>query len=44
MPVPDNVVISTSEIETLLSDIRGRLILYAKTETAPDAVDFFAEI
>ena len=39
MLVPDNVILTNAEIETLLFDIRGRLILHAKNETAPDDAD-----
>jgi two-component system chemotaxis sensor kinase CheA len=39
MLLPDTAHLSTTEIETLLSDIRGRLILHARNETVPDSGD-----
>lgn len=37
--LPNPHILSTVEIETLLSDIRGRLLLHARNETTPDAAD-----
>ncbi len=37
--LPNPQILSTVEIETLLSDIRGRLLLHARNETIPDAAD-----
>jgi Chemotaxis protein histidine kinase and related kinases len=37
--LPDTVILSTIEIETLLSDIRGRLILHVRNDSKPDNAD-----
>lgn len=37
--LPNPHILSTVQIETLLSDIRGRLLLHARNETIPDAAD-----
>ena len=35
----NTAILSTVEIETLLSDIRGRLLLHARNETIPEMAD-----